>query len=34
VLRETAPGVSVEQVVRVTAARLVVPETVVTMGVG
>jgi acetate CoA/acetoacetate CoA-transferase beta subunit len=31
VLRETAPGVSVEQVVRVTAARLVVPETVGTM---
>jgi acetate CoA/acetoacetate CoA-transferase beta subunit len=31
VLRETAPGVSVEQVVRVTAARLHVPETVGTM---
>ena len=31
VLRETAPGVTVEQVVRATAAQLLIPDTVETM---
>jgi acetate CoA/acetoacetate CoA-transferase beta subunit len=31
VLRETAPGVSVEQVVKITEARLLIPERVLTM---